>query len=160
MNVETAKKHLAYDPDTGVLTWLKPTNRRIAKGSPAGSPNKHGYLDVMVAGERDYAHRIAWMLMTGEQPPEQIDHRNHQTADNRWDNIRAAPGSINQENRIAAASTNKLGILGVSTTRKGKFFARIKVGPTHLHLGVHDTSAAAHGAYVAAKREHHKGGLL
>lgn len=64
---------LHYEPDTGQFTWKVESRRRSIK---AGYPNSHGYIFIRVRG-RDYAaHRLAWLLVHGDWPPDQVDHIN------------------------------------------------------------------------------------
>ncbi len=81
-----------YDPITGIFTK---SNGRIV-----GSICSHsGYVKVRVSGKTRYAHRVAWEYMTGEVPPNHIDHINGVKHDNRWCNLRLATCSENAMNR-------------------------------------------------------------
>lgn len=54
--------------------------------------------------------------MTGEWPKGEVDHNNHESLDNRWDNLRDATHSQNQLNRKAnhkGYKNNASGINGV-----------------------------------------------
>lgn len=65
-----------------------------------------------------------------------VDHRNHDTLDNRRKNIRACSTLINNSNRINPQKNNILGITGVRYSKKlGKFLARFK----QKHLGCFNT---------------------
>lgn len=61
---------------------------------------------VRVDGRLLLGHRVAWVMMTGEQPPALLDHRNEVGTDNRWDNLRASNKPGNNQNRSAAMSRN------------------------------------------------------
>lgn len=50
--------------------------------------------------------------MTGEQPPQHIDHKDMDTRNNRWENLRGATCSTNGANR-PAPRTNTTGMKGV-----------------------------------------------
>ena len=89
---------LDYDPETGVLTW-KVNHRRVRAGSIAGWLDSSGYRYVGVEGSKFKAHRIAWFLYHGEQPPEMIDHINRDRADNRIANLRSVTRSQNMLNQ-------------------------------------------------------------
>ena len=64
----------------------------------AGHPNKTGYWQVMLDRKSYLAHRIIWKWMTGDDPPQLIDHINHDTHDNRWENLRLAAFTENSQN--------------------------------------------------------------
>ena len=49
----------------------------------------------------------------GARPWEQVDHRNHDTLDNRRANLRACDNSQNQQNRPRAQRNNRSGVKGV-----------------------------------------------
>lgn len=88
----------SYDPETGYLLHKRDWGVRKA-GDRACQPHSLGYLRVTVSGKYYFVHRIAWFLMTGEHPAEQIDHINGCKSDNRWCNLRAASNGENSMNR-------------------------------------------------------------
>lgn len=112
-----------------------------------------GYLRICVGGRAYYAHRVAWMLVTGEWPDGPIDHANGDRADNRWSNLRmASPAQNNANARLSRRNT--LGAKGVA--RVGcKFKAQIAVGGKRLYLGLHPTLESASAAYQLAASEHY-----
>jgi hypothetical protein len=63
------------------------------------------------------AHRVAWALVTGAWPAEDIDHKNGRKDDNRFDNLRLASKRLNQENLRRAQKNNPWGLLGVSKAK-------------------------------------------
>jgi len=149
----------AYDLETGVVT-----RRKSVQGYSAGVRCGHfvkGYLEVVVDGRRCRAHHLAWLLMTGAWPSEQIDHRNGNRSDNRWANLREATREINTQNRRSASRTSSTGLLGVCRNRRtGRFIAKIVANGTVHYLGYHDSPEAAHAVYLAAKRRLHQGSTL
>ena len=89
------KEIIDYDSETGNFFrfWKgKPDCKRI------GVLKKHGYIVFQVNGHRDYAHRFAWLFMTGKWPTE-IDHINGDRSDNRWENLRKTTRFLNNGNR-------------------------------------------------------------
>lgn len=96
LNVLTAL--LAYDPDTGILTWRK--TRGLAKaGSEAGYLKQNGYRALKVNRQNCFAHRIAFALHHGYDPGLLvIDHINRDRSDNRAQNLRAVSAFDNRAN--------------------------------------------------------------
>ena len=104
LTVERLRQLLDYNPGTGAFIWVCPTSHRVFVGSLAGTPHNKGYRKICVDGVRYFAHRLAWLYMTGEMPKEQIDHINRDTTDDRFINLRQASSSQNQRNREKQAN--------------------------------------------------------
>ncbi len=88
-------------------------------------------------------------------PLVEIDHINGVRNDNRICNLRDATPQINMQNKKTAHKNNKLGILGVSKRKDGKFQAQIKSNGERFHLGVFNTADDASAAYWARKIKIH-----
>lgn len=98
---DTLKRLLAYNPDTGALTWTprvasdfakhgKEADRRrnIWNTKYAGklvlnAKHSNGYRYGQIFNQPHFAHRVIWELITGTAP-DQIDHINGDRSDNRW----------------------------------------------------------------------------
>lgn len=153
LTAETLRLRLHYNHETGVFTRLLPSSNAPA-GDVAGYENDHGYIVIAVCGAQYLAHRLAWLYMTGEWPPEQIDHRNLIKSDNRWANLRPASPSQNNQN-TPRKSNNSSSHKGVSWYRAGaKWRARLVVNKREISLGYFDDFDAAKAAYEAAAIEH------
>lgn len=148
------KELLHYNPETGVFTWLK--NRGIAKaGSIAGRIDRKGYVYIKVNISARHAARLAFLYMTGEWPPELVDHINGVRSDNRWSNLRAVNNGQNKQNiRVANKNNKSSGLLGASK-QDGRWAAKINVGGKRIWLGTFDTPQEANSAYMTAKRSLH-----
>lgn len=146
---------LSYDPATGLFTFTV-TRGGIVAGSVAGSPDKGGYIRILIDGKLYAAHRLAFLWMTGSFPKHDADHRNGIRSDNRWSNLRPATRAENMQNYPTPVnSTTQL--LGVSWHKqKGRWRAQIKKSGRKLHLGYFDTAEDAHVAYLAAKARLHE----
>jgi AP2 domain. len=145
---------LHYNSITGVFTWRKSRGRASAL-SPAGADNGRGYIQIKVDGKKYYAHRLAFLYMIGEFPPEDVDHINGIKHDNRWENLRACSRSENLYN-TQVRRDNSAGVKGVDWDKqRGKYVARIKINGRQTHLGRFSSLDEAKKAYDRAARENH-----
>lgn len=150
------KALLSYDPETGLFTWLVTTGKAIA-GSVAGTENDQGYIIIGIEGRRYRANRLAWFFMKGKMPERSndVDHENRNRSDNRWDNLRDATRTQNNQN-AKVRTNNRSGIRGVSWHGQNKKWdARIRVDGKTVLLGTHDCIAKASKARVDAEKEHY-----
>ena len=152
-----------YDPATGRLTWLKRPrhhfdsdrawwqwNGRYA-GTAAGSPSG-GYVQVGIGGGNWRASRVIWVWVTGENPAD-VDHKDRDGTNNRWDNLRNAGTSLNLMNRIVQ-TRNKLGIKGVFLDqRRGRYIAKVTFRGEEIIRKAYETIEEARTAYAAAAFE-------
>jgi len=142
---------LSYDPGTGLFTW-KVTFSRAKLGKVAGSFDSDGYHKIQIDGRVYRGHRLAWLYMTGEWPESEIDHRDLDRSNNRWDNLRPATHSQNQMN------TRPRGVSGIKGVRwHGRdrvFRATIWLNGRAVQLGAFATAEAAAAAYAVAARQH------
>lgn len=138
---EMVRRLFNYDPLTGRLTWATaPSNRhRRFVGLDAQSKDKDGYLKVNVGGRTYRVHRLVWMHQFGRWPIDQIDHINHDPADNRLENLREADTYQNMHNK-RRAKNNRSGIVGVSwDTRVGKWTAHATIKKKSYNFGRFDS---------------------
>lgn len=157
MAVDEMRAILAYDRQTGLVTWARDCGgkdaKRIKTGTVAGCQSVWGYTVIRLNKVLYPAHRLAWFLETGTWVPDVIDHVNGIKDDNRFENLRLATSSQNGMNRKASLP-NTSGYRGVIYWR-GKWRAQIHIEGRNTALGTFDTPEAAHTAYVEASREHH-----
>ena len=156
---------LAYDSLTGIFTWNRRDRKYFSKDriwgtwntrfarTPAGRLRTDGYIGIQVLGHRYLAHRLAWKMMTGDDPPEEIDHIDGNPRNNTWCNLRAATRTQNMCNRPAQKSqkrpkTSKY--KGVSYIRPDCWRARINSDKVHNHLGHFKTEEEAYAARCKA----------
>jgi len=161
ITADRVRELLHYDTETGVFTWRVDVGRwgRTKAGTVTGSPDTLGYLRIGVGGCDLYAHRLAWLYMTGNWPNGDIDHVDGCPSNNSWRNLRDVSHKTNSENRRKAAKGKKSGLpIGVSIERDtGVFVSHIMTNGRIHSLGRHSTPEAAHAAYVDAKRKLHAG---
>ena len=150
-----------YDRSTGVVIWKeRPSehfphmtecrrwNGRFA-GREAGSPVNGRHLQTAINGVNFLLHRVVWKLETGEDVDE-IDHRDRNGLDNRWENLRPATRYTNMQNR----GKIRVGLKGAYRHRCG-WTSRISSGGKQQYLGLFHTEEDAHAAYCKAARELH-----
>lgn len=112
------------------------------------------YLACKVEGKFYTAHRLIWLLMTGIEPPELVDHEDRNKQNNKWSNLRLATSKQNCENR-GLNSNNALGIKGVRKHKScDKYEARIASNGVRMSLGLFDTIEEAIAARTAAEEKH------
>jgi hypothetical protein len=143
----TLKKLLHYDPETGIFTWLVARSNRVKVGDITGKPTTSAYGRIGIGDRKYRAHRLAWLYMTGEWPVFQIDHKDTNKMNNKWDNLRQA---TSVQNRGNVRVRSKIGFKGVR--KKGKRYAA-HLGQTYL--GTFDTPEEASKAYEAAAKEYY-----
>lgn len=153
---------LAYDPTTGIFTHRVRKPNGVKPGDRAGTPHSAGYIAISVGGRRLKAHRLAWLLMTGQWPIGEIDHKNGDRADNRFENLRDVSGSINQQNRQHLARNNTSGFCGVTKTgtKLKPWRAQIKDPCGSVtYLGCFETRELAAKVRAEAKKRLHPGAV-
>lgn len=128
MNILT-KEYLSsiidYDQLTGIFKW----KTRIVKtkhdkmfnsffaGKCAGTKAKNirsktSYIKIKIYGKTYKAHRLAFIIMTGDCPDE-VDHIDHDGTNNKWENLRRSNSFDNSKN-LPIQSSNKSGCIGVN----------------------------------------------
>ena len=145
--------YLAYDAETGVLTWKADPGYKKLTGKIAGRVNKRGYVELGFAGKRLQAHRVAWFLFHGEFTPI-VDHRNGITSDNRISNLRAA--TLSENNMNSRKRTGRSLPKGVYLdAREGVFRAQIRALGKRYCLGRFKDPEDAAAAYRSAAVRYH-----
>jgi hypothetical protein len=103
-------------------------------------------------GYTSYAiHRVAWLLVHGTWPADQIDHINGVRDDNRLCNLREATAQQNLQSR-PMHKRNKLGVKGVSPFN-GRYRAQLWNNGKFVLSKYFDTIEEASVAYQEKSRE-------
>lgn len=150
---ELLRKLLRYNPETGFLYWMKRSpdlfydsiiscearckqwNTRYAGNRAFVNRDNKGYYKGGIFGRNYKAHRIIWAMGTGRWPVDQIDHINHNSADNRFANLREVSHQENGRNS-SMSSKNTSGFTGVSWSNKDNVWtAHIKISGKSIYLG-------------------------
>lgn len=156
-------KILDYDPQTGLFFWkykdpssfktpraASTWNSRFANKPALSADSGLGYKIGRVEYATFLAHRVAWKMMTGEEPM-QIDHINGIRSDNRFCNLRNVSPSENRKN-MRLSKLNTSGINGVAQMPNGRWHAKINIGGQCIWLGAYDSIELATAARVGAER--------
>lgn len=172
IDVETLRTLIAYDAETGSLTWLRrpesifPQNGRGAAsaakawnnqwaGAPAlNSRRTDGYYEGRVFRELVLSHRAAWAIHSGAWPDGQIDHINHVRNDNRIGNLRVVSNAVNAKN-MSRRRTNTSGVQGVYWHKGANSWAAcITIDGKNKHLGLFGSVESAAAARGRAENRH------
>lgn len=150
------KRLLKYDPLTGIFTWAI-ARGKMRIGDVAGRKGSSRYIQIGIHGVLHYAHRLAWLYMTGKHSTGPIDHIDGDKQNNSFVNLREVTRSENQQNRQLKAQCNsRSGLLGVQWYGPtGKWRAMIRVNNKRISLGYYATPEEAHQKYLEAKPIYH-----
>jgi hypothetical protein len=135
------------------VVWIK-SKKKAKAGSVFGSDNGFGYIQGKFMNKKIYAHRLAWFLVYGEMPNDEIDHINGDKTDNRIENLRVVTRQENAMNNHVARSDSKLGIMGVQQ-KKNKYRTRVSLNGKVIRRGGFSTPEEAHDFYVFLKSQLH-----
>jgi len=171
---KTLRKLLRYKPDTGKLFWRERMpdmfkdgkrakewkcnnwNSRFAGKEAFTAINVQGYKVGAIFDMMHRAHRVIWAMETGEWPEFEIDHKDHDRANNIWDNLKDVTHRVNQMN-ATLQSNNTSGVVGVYWDKsREKWMSSIKVMSENKYLGRFDD---IEGAVVARKKAEIKYGF-
>jgi hypothetical protein len=152
---EVITELIEYDQQTGFFTWKKAAGAKPA-GAEAGCIDVNGYRRIRVNGRKYQAQRLAWLLVTREDPGDfHIDHINSNPGDNSFANLRLANNTENACNRGAPKNSTS-GYKGVTWKKsKNKWNAQIQSNGVKKNLGYFDTAEDAHAAYCEASEQLH-----
>lgn len=149
---------LSYDQEDGSFTWKirengpATINTRIA-GKAAGTITPFGYRSINLNGSNYLCHRLAWLIITGDWPENEIDHKDGDPLNNSWSNLRAATKSQNMAN---SKGYGKSGFKGVSLCkRSGKWRATIYHAGKWRDLGKFSDPEIASQAYKSESERIH-----
>ena len=108
---------------------------------------------VRINGKQKTIQLQRWI--TGAPKGAVVDHKNHDTLDNRDLNLTIVTYSENAQNRRGASSNSKSGVRGVSWCKHGnKWRVTIGINRVFKHIGMFDTIEAAELAAIEARARH------
>jgi hypothetical protein len=170
-DADLCKVVLRYEPETGKLFWRERppemfyrsgswSAERRAKAWNSTYAGKEaftyltddGYRQGAIQGRTIRAHRVIWLMMTGEPPFGVIDHIDGDRANNRWENLRSVTRSQNMRN-MKMVDRNTSGATGV-VRQGGSWVARLKANGKNLYLGSFKDIDEAIAARSSAQAAH------
>lgn len=148
------------DPITGRVYWCWPdrpkqythcTGEAGCLRKPAVKGGKP-YWFIKINGIPYKRSYIVFAFVTGRWPTDMLDHKNGDSVDDRFCNLREATALQNARNRSANTSRTDL---PMGVRRMGdRFQARINVDKKLQHLGTFATAEAAAAAYQGARKHY------
>lgn len=137
---ERAKELFNYDQITGLLVWrIKPAfNKLHLIGRPAGTIQTgnggNRRIKILIDKQCYFASRIIWLIKTGCWP-DQVDHENGDSMDNRWHNLRNVNNLESQKNQ-SRYKNNTSGITGVYWKKdRNQWMTMIGIDRQLVYLG-------------------------
>ena len=151
LTAKRLREVLRYDYLTGNFYWIIASSPRREAGMLAGSQHKTlGYIAIGIDGKKYFAHRLAWLYMTGKWPSKRLDHRDCNRSNNKWPNLRQATGSQNISN-AKLHKDSRSGFKGVTWSKyHRRWHANIRSNGVRYYLGHYATAIEAHTAYCEA----------
>lgn len=141
-----------YNPVNGKFTPRRGGQPPSGKRRGRGSKESTGYLRMMIDRQRYFAHRLAFLYMTGSFPDGVVDHINGVKTDNRWSNLRALSNAENIQNQKRRHADKASGLpLGV-TKRFNKYRFCLTINKLKFERSGFSSAEEAHLAYIETKR--------
>lgn len=100
---EELKRRLRYEPLTGEFIWINTHRHRVGKQAGSlrsGESRRDGkrYRIINIGGVLYRANLLAWFYMTGQWPTSDVDHKDTDCTNDRWENLRLATRTQNNVN--------------------------------------------------------------
>lgn len=142
-------KEIAYYSN-GKLFRISQSGSRGNKDSEIGWITEFGYRRCQIENKQYMVHQLIYLYHYGFFVNE-IDHINHNRADNRIENLREVTSLANKQN-MSKRIDNVSGFTGVGFVKsKNKWRARIKNKDKEIHLGMFDNLEDAINARKKSK---------
>lgn len=154
---ELVRASLAYDQDTGVITWNdRPwvrgcVNHRVRWKAAGSTFDGYNRIKIHKDGNTIYllGHRVAWFLTYRAWPIFELDHKDGNGLNNRIDNLREVTSQENKFNTRPKGGTSRFkGVM--FDIRRDKFHAAITFNKRNRFLGYFDSEYDAARAYDTA----------
>lgn len=164
LTAERLREVLDYDLETGVFKWRYRPEKRVQwngrfANKAAGSVDPDtGYWRIRIGDKLYYSHRLAFLYVLGNWPRHEVDHKNLERNDCRWNNLREATHSQNGLNKKIDPSRNRSGFKGVSLDRRsGKWVAEATIGGRRYRKWGFSSAELAYSHYSEVMQKHSDG---
>lgn len=160
---ERIRQAFWYNKKTGELIWLIQAGSRSVPGQRAGSihTDQDGYQSRHITLDKKIyiASHVIWVWMTGGWPTRTIDHKNTDSLDDSWENLREA-GASQQKRNSKRYKNNTTGTKCVYWDKDRECWTvrvtiRVDGERKRLRLGRYETKEEAELAYHAKINELH-----
>lgn len=150
-NQDYFNNKFTYNTDTGILHY-RGSRRKAGTVIRKGNVLHPRFVVIVQIKKKQYfAHRIIWIMVHGSIPDGyEIDHINHNSTDNRLENLRAVARIDNMRN-CRLSIRNKSGTTGVRLLHTGLYQANIRVNKKAIYLGNYTSEADAINARKEAE---------
>ena len=134
LSQEKLKKIVYYNPVTGCFRW-KISTGKSKNNKIAGSIYGNGYRYICYKGKRYKASRLAFLYMKGYFPENEVDHKDRNKINDKWDNLREISSQCNHRN-MGMLKNNTSGVKGVWFWKNRKqWISEIKINRKKEILG-------------------------
>jgi hypothetical protein len=127
---------------------------RVVGSKPKEITRSRRYVTTKIKGQHYCVHKLIYLWHTGKWP-EQLDHINIDTIDNRIENLREATTAQNASNR-KLFSSNTSGVKGVSWHKaSNKWFVYVDENKKRKNIGYFNDLDFAELVAVEARNKYH-----
>lgn len=150
--------HEIFDYRDGYLFWKIKKARNTKIGKRAGRRNSFLNRNYVRISGKDYLNaRIIFIYHKGYIPDE-VDHINHNSIDDRIENLREATRSENVRNSSSrkGSSSQYLGVQKIKRDRKKKWMVLIFINGKNTNIGSFETEVEAALTYNKFAVKHFK----
>ena len=158
---EQIKELFDYREDGNLVRKKRISGLKNKAGAVVGSlakddkrPEKKGYMVTKIQGKHYSVHKLIWLWHYGVWP-DQLDHINRNSLDNRIENLRLSTPSENMMNRKKFAN-NTSGVTGVSWHKNSnRWFVYVYANKKRKNIGYFEDLELAELVAIEARDLYH-----